>query len=241
MQHREALQGENGAQHRGEKLGKHRGPRGPRHPHAEGHDEHDVQHDVQEGGENEEDEGRSAVPQGPQQVGDEVIENRGPGAQKDDEQIGKCHIVNVFRCVQKAEDGVSQHAAHRGEQDGEQNGEQGGGRHAAAHPRFVLRTEQLPQPDAEAAGQPLNEAEDEIDDGAGGPHGGQRVRADGAAYDHRVRQGVEKLKQISADNGQGKAQQDALLAARGQVFGHKGSLLSGKIQCRAIKSEPTRL
>ena len=63
--------------------------------HAKRHDEQDIQHDVQKSGENEKDEGRSAVAQGPQQVGDEVIEDRGPGAQVNDEQVGKSHVVNI--------------------------------------------------------------------------------------------------------------------------------------------------
>lgn len=115
---------------------------------------------------------------------------------------------------------MRQQAAERRDHDREKQTQQNGNGDAAPHAPLVLRTEAVAQADAEAAGDPLNEAEDQIDDDGGGPHRSQRVRAQRPSYDHRVGKSIEKLEQIPADHRQGKQEQGGKRLPLSQIFCH---------------------
>ena len=116
---------------------------------------------------------------------------------------------------------MRQQAAERRDHDREKQTQQNGNGDTAPHAPFVLRAEAVAQADAEAAGDPLNEAEDQIDDDGGGPHRGQRVRTQRPSYDHRVRKSIEKLEQIPADHRQGKQEQGGKRLPLSQIFCHR--------------------
>ena len=211
------------AQQRGEQLAEHGRPRRARHAHAERDDEHDIQHDVEQRREHEEDQRRFAVSQRAQHIRDHVVEDRRARAEQDDEHVGVGVGVYVRRRFHPVQDGVRETAERRRDEQRKADGQQPRDRDAAPHPGFVVRAAALAETDAEAARKALHEAEHEVDDARRGADGGQRVRAERAADDDRVRDGVEKLKQTAADDRQRKTKQNGKRFALGQILCHKNA------------------
>ena len=189
----------------GEQLAEHCGPGSARNAHAQRHDEQDIQAHVAQRRNHQEDQRRFAVAQRAQEIGDDVVKDCRARAQQDQEKIGVGVVVDVLRGLHPIENRVRQQAACQRQHDGEKQRQQPRNPRAAPHPILVLCAEALPETNAEAAGEALDEAQHKIDDDAGGADGGQRVFAQRAADDHRIGQRIEQLEQIAAEHRQREA------------------------------------
>ena len=207
-QHLIGAQAHNQAADGGDKLREHGRPGGSGYAHLEGHDKHDIQHDVQQRRKYQKIERVFAVAQGAQDIGNHVVEDRGPASQQDHKHIVVGLLIDILRHLHPVQNRVGEAAAQHSDQRREKHGEQSGGGDAAAHSAFVAGAEALAQADSEAVGKALDKAEDKIDNDAAGAYRGQGVRAQRPADDDRIGKGVKELKEISADDGQGEFQKD---------------------------------
>ena len=204
----------------GDELRKHRRPRRARDAHAERHDEDYVERDVQERREYKEVKRRPAVAERAQNVRYQVIRDRRARAEHDGEHIIVGHPVNFGRRVHPSDDRARRGAAENRQHDGEDERQQRGGRYRPPHAHLAARAEALPDADAEAARQPLHEAENEIDESPRRADRRERLRAHRAPDDDRIRERVKKLKQIAADNRQRKGEDRPRRTPRRQILNH---------------------
>ena len=153
-----------------------------------------------------------------------MVTDRRARSQQNDEHIVVGHGADLLRRVHPDEDPAGQQAQRRRQHQAHRPAEQGGKSDALPHPLLAPASELMAKADAEAAGQPLHEAEDKIDHDARGAGGGQRVRPQGPAHDHGVRQRVKQLKKIPADDRQGKQQDRVKDPALRQISCHGQSL-----------------
>ena len=70
---------------------------------------------------------------------------------------------------------------------------------------------------ADACGKPHEDADDEVNQRAGGAHGRQRRAAGKLAYDHNVRGVIEQLQHAGSHQGQGKPNDFAQQRPAGHV------------------------
>ena len=101
---------------------------------------------------------------------------------------------------------MSKRAEEHGYDNGKARGQQPRHRRARTLAVFVARAEALGKADAEAAGEALHEAENEIDNDRRRPDGGESLRAERAPDDDGIGQSIEKLKEITGNDREGKLQ-----------------------------------
>ena len=188
----------------GKQLGENGSPGSACHTHSKRKDERKIQHDVQQGGQDEKVQRCSAVSQRPQNVGNQVIKNGGSRPEQHGEHVVVCHVVNAVRRLHPVKDRMRKKTADGGDEQCKGCGQDEGNSDALAHSLFISGPAALAEADAEAAGDSLDEAENEIDDDGGGAHCSEGVGTKGTANDHGVGQRVEQLKQIPADDGEGE-------------------------------------
>ena len=190
----------------GKQLGENGSPGGTCHAHSEREDKRKIQHDVQQGGQDEEVQRCSAVPERPQDVGNQVVKNGGSRSEKHGEHVVVCHVIDTVRRLHPVKDRMGKKTADRGNEHCKGYGQHKRDGDALAHSLFIPGAAALAETDAEAAGDSLNKAENEVYDDRGGTDRGKGIGTEGTAYDHGIGQCVKKLEQISADDGNGKFQ-----------------------------------
>ena len=192
----------------GKKLGQYSRPGRAGDTHLEGHNKHDIQHNVQQGREHEKVKRRSAVPKGSQNIGNHVIKNRSAGAEQDNKHILPGLAVNILGYLNPVQNRMGEAAAESGDDHCKKDGEKGRGCDALSHALFILGPVLLAQTDAETVCKALNKAQNKIDNHTAGAHGGQSRGAQSASDNDGVGKCVKELKQISAYDGERKFQQD---------------------------------
>ena len=203
-----------------EELAEHCRPCRARNAHMERDDEENVQPDVEQRREHKKDERRAAVAERTEHIGNDIIKNRRAGAEQYHKEIGIGVGEDVLRRLHPAEHRPGKQAHERREQQRKRRRERPRHRGAPAHAGLIPCAAALAQADAEAAGQPLHEAEDEIADDARGADGGERVRAERFADNDRVGKRIEKLEEIPAEHRQRIPQQHAERTAFRQLSFH---------------------
>ena len=197
VQDREFLDHVEQAQQAGDELREHRGIACARHAHLQVHDAENIQHHVEQRGENQEIQRRAAVAQGAQDAGEQIVENVGKRAGKDDDDVVICHVDNVIRRVH----GNKQRAAHghaqRRHHNAQHNAQQDRHGHRVAHAVIVARAEALRHQHGEAARHAHDEAENEERQRTRGADGRQRVHAEELAHDDGVHHAVKLLKKVA--------------------------------------------
>ena len=214
------------AGHAGDPLGHHRGDGRPRHPGVEPQNKGKVQEDVQHRGQGQEVHRCPAVPQRADDPRQQVVEEGGGDAHKDDEDIDVCAVEDVRRRLHHRENGPAQQTRGHREHQGEQGGEIGGVGHVAAHANRVVGPHPLRHGNGKSVAHPHAEADHQKADGAGGAHRRQGARAQQLAHDHGVHQVIELLEQHAQQRGQPKAENQPHGAAGRQILHHKEHLAS---------------
>lgn len=124
-------------------------------------------------------------------------------------------VPNIQRRPHPAQNGPAQahgqRRQHNRKRSAQQNRRGGGPLDAFG----TARTVPLAQQNRKAAGHALHEAKDKVDDNACGPHRSQGARTDGTAHNHRIRQAVYLLKEISENHRRRKRCDPAPGTARG--------------------------
>ena len=167
-------------------------------------DKGQIQHDVQPGGQGQEIHRGPAVPQGPDDAGQQVVEEHRRNAQEDHEDIGVGVRVQVVRGAHGGEDGAAEQGGGHRQHQGDGGGEIGGVGREPPHLGEVLGPHLLGHGDGEAGAHPQAEADHEEVDGAGGAHRAQGLGAQQLAHDHGVHQVIELLEQQAEQGGQGE-------------------------------------
>ena len=185
------------AQQAGDELREHSCVTSTGHTHSEVHNAENVEADIQQGGKDKKIERRFAVAQCAQDAGEQIVENVGKRAGKDDDDVVICHVDNVIRRVH----GNKQRAAHghaqRRHHNAQHNAQQDRHGHRVAHAVIVARAEALRHQHGEAARHAHDEAENEERQRTRGADGRQRVHAEELAHDDGVHHAVKLLKKVA--------------------------------------------
>ena len=185
-------------------LGGHRGPGGSRHSHPEAKDKDQVQGDVQKGRGGEEEEGGAAIPQGPKDAGEKVIQHGGGDAPKDDDNIEIGVREDIRRGVHKGQHRGGGKDGGGGEKKGDSSREKDGPRRRSAHPPVVPGAEVLGHRDGKTAANPGNKSQHQKAQGAGGAHPRQGGDPHKPPHDEGIRHAVELLEQAPQHQGAAK-------------------------------------
>ena len=203
------------AQHAGHQLADIGGDGGPRHAHAEDHDEHQIQHDVGHRGPCQIDEGAAGVSGGVQDAGSHVVHYTEQHAAKIDADVGHGIPQHLGGGIHGHQQGPAAGDAAHSEQQAHDHGDGQRGVHGLLGFPVVLGPQELRHHHARAHGQALAEADEQVDGGTAGAHGGQRVGTDKVAHDDAVGGVVQLLQQVAEDQRQGEQQQALHDAALG--------------------------
>ena len=203
-------------------------PRRARDAHAERQDKHEVEHNIEQCREYQEEQRSAAVAEAAEHVGDHVIKHRRPGAKQHYEHIAVGLGIDILRCAHPLKYRVGKRAEERGYDNGKACRQQPRHRRARTLAVFLdeesrgdlSRAEALGKADAEAAGEALHEAENEIDNDRRRPDGGESLRAERAPDDDGIGQSIEKLKEITGNDRQGKLQKHPERPALCEILWH---------------------
>ena len=201
-------------------LGGYGGDGSPRGSHAEPQDQRQVQRNVQYAGQNQEIEGRPAVPEGAENVGEEVEQHGCADAPGNDDDVGVGRLHDFRRSLQQFQNGTSKGDADGGQQDGHDGTQDDADGKAAPHRPPAARSKALGRDDSQPRCESDDEAEDEKHQAARAAHGGQGFHAQRAAHDQGVRHVVKLLEQVADQQGNGKQENQFGGIAACQGLGH---------------------
>ena len=188
------------------------------HAHIEGGHEEQVQRDIDRAGEDHRQKRRPAIAHGAEDSRKEVEGHDHRQAPEDDAYVGKRGIDDGR--------GRFQHAQHEGREQlsggGERHGADGRERACVAdgapQTRAVLRAKLLRHAHGEALRQPLNDGEHHPVEPVHRAQRRQRLEAEYAADDGRIRHGVELLEGVGHHQRQREREDEPQRAARGHVL-----------------------
>ena len=218
-ENREAADHDQHASDTGNQLGDQRGHGGTGDIHVNVEDEHQVQHHIDQGCENQEIDRCFAVTERAENAAGHVVEHGDRDAHENDADIGDGRIDDFLRCVHKAEHPGACEAGDDGDDNGERRAQIDGGGDIFPHAGLIARTEGLGDGNGKAGARTLNKAKDEEVDRAGITDGGQLGGAEHLADNGGIDKTVELLKQKPEQQGRGKRQDQPQGTALGQVSG----------------------
>ena len=196
-------------QHGADELRQHGGQRGAGHAHVEHGHEQQIQHQIGQPAGHEIQKRPPGIALGPQQSRADVVYHRDDRPGQIDAQIRHAQIEHVVRRGDPDEHRTRKDEAEHADGRARRRGQE----HGAVNDLFqslpVARAVVHGIKDARAGGQAQKQADEKIDERAGGAHGRQRLVA-GERADHGGVDGVVKLlKQIGQENGEGERDQPA--------------------------------
>ena len=172
--------------------------------HADAKDEGIVQHDIQDAGDDQEDQGAEAVPNGTHDVAHQIEQHGGDCAADNENKIPIGIFVNFRRGTQQCQQGAGRQNAHHSQQNGEDDADEAGNGKAALHSFFILGPKALGCHDGHAGGGPCGKAQDQEGEAAGAANGCQSVAAQGAPHDEGVCHIIKLLEQVPDEQGNGE-------------------------------------
>ena len=164
MQNRKFPDHEDQTQESGKSLRNHGGPRGARHAAFQIQNEIEIQHHVDQGGDDQEIERSPTVSESADDAGEHSVEDKGPCSVKNHDQIIARILEDLLRCIHDPEDGP--HPEHTEERDKNRNhrtDDRGCG-NGLPHPLVIVRSEPLSGDDGESAGKSEEETENQKHD-----------------------------------------------------------------------------
>ena len=188
----------------GHRLGDDGGVGHALYAHAELQHEQQVKSGIQHGGHQQEVEGTPGVAHRPEDAGAHVVDQQSHDAGKVDGQVGGLLRRHLRRGLHQAQHQGRHENAGCGEHDAQQERQHHGGVHRLPHLFLPLGAVILADDHARAAGQPQKEADQHVDDGRDGAHGGECLVADEVAHHPCVHHVVQLLEQVAHHQGQGK-------------------------------------
>ena len=194
-------------------LGQHGSQGRAEHVHAEGQDEQHIQGDVDQGGDDQPDHRRAAVPQGAQGAGAEVVEEVGRQSGKNSADIGVGALEDVRRRVHGRENAGAQEHRPRGEDRADEGAQPHAVGDIPAQLVVVAGPELLGHRDGKAAAHTGAETHHQEVDGPGGSHRRQGRASQGLAHDGGVHHVVELLEQVPEENRDAEAENQPHRAA----------------------------
>ena len=160
-------------EHRAHRLAQDRGQGGAGYAHIKAQDEQKIQHDIGQAGGHEKIQRAAGIPDGAQQAGADVIDQRRNHAQEINPQILKRRGHDVLGGVHPPKHQGRKEIAGYGQEQAEAKRQGHGGMDAAEDVAVVPGAEILGKDHGGAGGQPDKEPDDQVDQVAGGSaHGG---------------------------------------------------------------------
>ena len=190
--------------HRRGPLGEHRGDGSPRNAPPEAHDEQKVQPHVEQGGHSHRVQGRFAVPQGPQDGGQQVVGHNHRDAAKHNPQIQQRPREDVRRGGQHLEHRPGGQLAGRRQQQGKSGAQGGAAPHRPGQFPVIFSAEMLSHEDGKPLGEPLDNAQHHPVEPVGGPQGGQGAHPHHLPHHGGIYHGVQLLEHVPHHQRQGK-------------------------------------
>ena len=188
-------------QHRRQHLGGHGGNGHPQHFQGNDHHQQKVQDDVAQGGGNEEVQGPLGIPHRPEHAGAHVIDHVGNHAQKVDPLVENGPGQGVGGGVHGPERPGGEHKAYHHKDRADDDRQQHGGVDAFVDVLPHAGAVTLGNGHHGSGGQAGKDAHRQVDDHAGGAHGGQGHLAHEPAHHHRVHGIVQLLEEGAEPQG----------------------------------------
>ena len=186
------------------------------HAHAELQHKQQVKRRVHHGGHYQKVEGAAGVAGSLQNAGAHVVQQQAHDAREIDGQVRglvRRHLRGGLHQVQHQR----RHGdARAGENHAQQQRQENGGVYRLMYLFRPVRTVILADDHAGAAGHSQKEADEGVDNGPHGAHGGERLIADEIAHHPGVHHVVKLLEQVACQQRQGEADQ----VSRGAALGH---------------------
>ena len=197
------------AEEGGDALGNDGGGSGSREPQTASHNQGKVQPNIDKAGNNQEIEGRPAVPKRPKNGGKHIVADRGQHSAAQDGDVGKRLGEDRLRRVHVPQ--------QRPEEEQGEPGHRGGHRHVQHHhsrdgppePLLVMGAEMPGHHNAVPAVHADGEVHQQVVEGRRCAHGGNGGVPQAVAHHHRVHHGIELLKDISDKQRDRKGQNQA--------------------------------
>lgn len=190
----------------------------PATPPVEHEDEEEVEHDVEQGREEQEPEGGPAVAQRADDAREEVVEEGAGNADEGDEQVDVGPLEDVLRRAHPLQDVVAKQRGDEGDGERHDGGQPQADKDQLPHDAVVARAELLGHRNAESTAASVAEAENQKDDRRAGSYRGQSVDAQKLAHDDRIDQRVGLLEQVAQQQGQRETQNLGQRPPRGHLL-----------------------
>ena len=207
----------------GDVLGDDRGCRRARHAPVKRQDEDQVQADIEDRRHGQKQQRGHGIAQGPEQTGEEVIEERGGDAEKDHKEIrghqAPAFIGHLEQRQNGLEENKDQHIEHGRHQGDEAEGEDD----APAQPLPLPLAPADGEEHAAAHGQAQEDGGQKRHQRIGRAHRPQGVAAQIPAHNQRVGDVIALLEQVAHHKGPGEPQQRRGNGPPGQISAHSPS------------------
>ena len=168
--------------------------------------EEQVENDVHEAGEYQEHERQHGVSHRSQNSAAHVVDEEPGDAGEIDSQVKRRVVKNVLRRRHQMKHGLHIRHADDGVQHTEAEGQRHGGLDRRVKLIFLLRAEPLPDHNAGAYGETVEEKHQHIDDHGGGAYRRQCLRTDKIAHHNGVHRVVHHLEDVAEQEWKRKQQ-----------------------------------
>lgn len=182
--------------------------------------EHYVQHDVYDGGEYEQDEGRTTVAHGVERRRGRVVQQHEYDAESVYLKVGVAVGEDGRVRIEQSEYAAAEHLAHHREHHAYRKHGNDGRGYGGFHVGVPPPPHEVGYHDRRAVGAALRYGNVYERDGIGHRRGRKRVHAQHPARDYAVREVVELLEHGRDDHGDAEEYERLYGAARSQVFYH---------------------
>ena len=197
-------------QQRADRLAEDSSQRRAGHAHIGIQHQHDIQHNIDQAGANQEIQRTLGIPHRAQNTRANVIDERGNHTRKINADIGGGVCHHFLRRIHQPQNGRRYDNARDGQDQAAAQAHGNGRVHRAANAIFLPRTEILGDDHRSARGQAHKEAHNQIDQRAGSAADGcQRLLANKLTHHHCVHGVIQLLKEGTQQNGE-KEQQHLL-------------------------------
>ncbi len=188
------------------------------HFHVEHKNKDQVEHGIEERGDDEKNQRAPGIADGPENAAAHVIEEDADDTAEIDGQVQSRVFHDVIRRLHEAQHGLNDEEAQNGGNDAENQCNSDRGMDGFSQSLMVVGAIALGNHDGSAGGKPGTETDHGIDDTAGGTHGSLCLFRNKIADNQRIDRVVQLLKKQPDDHRNGKFNQ----MPPDTAFGHVG-------------------
>lgn len=192
------------AENDGDKLCQKRGVCSSTDSHRESGDEQQIETDIEQGGNDQEDQGDHGIAKSAQNTRNGIVSGGDEQTGRDNDNVGIRLIKQRIRYPQESHKRFHKQAACQCQEGSHSEDQLQGSRNIALHLLVIAGAEGLCDQDGAAGRDADAQGQEQIVDGTDTAHGGQRLIAQDVSHDRGVRQVVDLLEKIADKQRNGK-------------------------------------